>query len=80
VLIHYAENRLIATKITGDVNVPRGAISFTSEMERKHTLGNSFNPQLSTEFRDCAIYNASGTIAQPAFLFPQSIPIDRNSD
>jgi hypothetical protein len=77
VMIHYSENRLLATKITGDVNVPRGAISFSSDMEQKFTIGNTINPQLSDEFRDCAIYYASGTIAQPAFLFPQSISIDR---
>jgi hypothetical protein len=76
ILIHYLQDCFIATKITGDVNVPRGEVSFQSDLQQVQFLYPNINIVNSTEFPTGRVYDGFGTIAMPGFMDTQQIPIN----
>ncbi|KAJ3322117.1 hypothetical protein HDV06_003568 [Boothiomyces sp. JEL0866] len=82
-LISYSldnEKKLVVTKITGDVNVPRGEISFTADLSNwKYTLGTtSHNINNSREFKDGIVFDGRGTVAMEGYQSATKIPCDGN--
>jgi hypothetical protein len=75
-LIHYLQDCFIATKITGDVNVPRGEVSFQSNLQQARFLYPNIDIVNSTEFPNGRVYDGFGTIAMPGYLDTQQIPIN----
>ncbi|KAJ3275751.1 F-box only protein 31 [Terramyces sp. JEL0728] len=70
--------KLIVTKITGDVNVPRGEVSFSATLNNsKYTLGNtSHNINNSSEFKNGIVFDGVGTVAMEGYQSPTKIPCD----
>jgi hypothetical protein len=78
VMIHYSQDRLYATKVTGDVNVPRGEVSFSSSLTpQSRILTNNIDFTNSEEFRGSHVFKAFGIVAMPAFSMSQTISVDR---
>ncbi|KAJ3257984.1 hypothetical protein HK103_004118 [Boothiomyces macroporosus] len=72
------EKKLRVTKITGDVNVPRGEISFTADLNNwKYTLGNTLhNINNSAEFKNGIVFDGKGTVAMEGYQSATKIPCD----
>lgn len=81
VLIHYTTTGLVGTKITGDVNVPRGEQSIScSLINPKPYLGPTRNTELdirkSSEFPGAVVYEGYGTVAMEGYQNPMNIACD----
>ncbi|KAI8896295.1 hypothetical protein BC833DRAFT_598045 [Globomyces pollinis-pini] len=61
------QNMYIFTKLTGDLNVPRGTISFTFP---PHSPTTSTYPELAS----ATVYTGQGTIAMEGYQSPRHIP------
>ncbi|KAJ3311306.1 hypothetical protein HDV04_004114 [Boothiomyces sp. JEL0838] len=72
------EKKLRVTKITGDVNVPRGEISFTADLNNwKYTLGNTLHSiNNSAEFKNGIVFDGKGTVAMEGYQSATKIPCD----
>jgi hypothetical protein len=79
--LSYCNNQLCITKITGDLNVPRGEASILMKLDdikEAQYLGSEDSPTLlaSQQLLRGVIYNGKGTIAMEGFRNPRTIPVD----
>lgn len=67
--VTYAGDTLIATKVTGDANVPRGKISFTAELSPSNSSAlQPLTMSLDNEATQLLRYPGKGQVAQPGFV------------
>lgn len=70
--VTYVGDTLIASKVTGDVNVPRGQVSFTADLSPRNS--SALEPltlsvdQSSTKAAKLARYPGQGQVAKPGFV------------
>ena len=72
---------LVCHKITGDVNIPRGELSFWAFMgdgQGKQTFGpaDMYSTIASSEFKSASVFSGKGRVALMGYRNPQTIDCD----